>query len=145
MKVLHELFDCFIEGYIKKYDSAEAFLINKGAKRSAKILRNKIKVFKSLDEDRKHQLKILADAIEAQHFRGYIITLLGKIDVINWTAANIDGIALLVNRRQLSVLIIEAKNKNQNAQAQAVRDLQRMFQDLRIKTTSHIVQLPRGA
>ncbi len=149
LNVLHELFDCSIEGYIKQYDSAEAFLINKGAKRSAKKLRNKIKTFKSLDEDRKHQLKILADAIEAQNFRGYVVALLGEIDVINKqnnrTATDIDGIALLVNKHQLSVLITEAKNKNRNAQAQAVRDLQRMFQDLGIKTTYQIVQIPKGA
>ncbi|MFX0196027.1 MAG: hypothetical protein ACFFCW_07885 [Candidatus Hodarchaeota archaeon] len=105
----------------------------RGSKANAKILRTIAEMI--TDEQRKHEIRTHALALDRLSVRGSILSFIASINVVRPDGrplTDIDGLSLVPKGRTISILMVESKDMHSRASSTARNQLERRVKDMGI-------------
>lgn len=98
-------------------------------------------------KDATEELAVLSQSIERQTHAGKVVSLLESIEIVNKetkkSITDLDGLAFLINKTNMSILISESKFHKKSSQAKASKQLNERMKTLGIDV--NVNKLDNGA
>lgn len=147
IKSLFNYIFCFEVVLNFKYlDKKRLFISDKGSKTAAKSLKKELKTYKAT-EYATEEIEVLSQSIERQTHAGKVVSLLGSIEIVNKetkkSVTDLDGLAFLINKTNMSILISESKFHKSGSQTKASKQLEKRMKTLGIDV--NVNKLDNGA
>ena len=140
--------------YVKKENSEELKLTFEEVKKilgfeidhSFLTFKKELKSYKDVNYA-VEELQILSQSINKQTHAGKVVSLLGSIEIVNKktkkSVTDFDGLAFLINKTNMSILISESKFHKKSSQTKASNQLEKRMKELGISV--EINKLDNGA
>ncbi|WP_066354370.1 hypothetical protein [Aliarcobacter skirrowii] len=146
VKSLFNYIFCFEVILNFKYLDKKLFVSDKGSKAAAKSLEKELKSYKDVNYA-VEELQILSQSINKQTHAGKVVSLLGSIEIVNketkQSVTDLDGLAFLINKTNISILISESKFHKRSSQTKASNQLEKRMKTLGIDV--NVNKLDNGA
>lgn len=143
IKSLFNYMFCFEVILNFKYLDKKLFVSDKGSKAAAKSLEKELKSYKDVNYA-VEELQILSQSINKQTHAGKVVSLLGSIEIVKKenkkSVTDLDGLAFLINKTNMSILISESKFHKRGSQTKASNQLKKRMRELGVNKNINIIQ-----